>query len=186
MDFVTVLPKSDLGFDAIFTVVDALSKMTHSFRPNYGFGNHIAVRIVLYHGIPQTTMSDRDPRFVSEFWEMFCRRSGIKRAFQRIAPQTNGQTERANRTTEQLLRTSIQTNEAEWPTLLPALELAYNRTPHSSTGLSPFEILISENPLRVQDLDIADRLTYTLSPPMTKAFRQLVVRARAHIEHAQF
>lgn len=174
------------------TVVDALSKMAH-FIPTQTTASTedvvglVADRVVRYHGIPQIIISDRDTRFVSQFWEMFCRRFDIKRALSSAwHPQTDGQTERANRTIEQLLRTYIQTNEAEWPTLLPALELAYNCTPHSTTGLSPFEVMIGENPLRAQDLDVVDQLPCTFSPPMTKAFRQLVDRARAHIEHAQF
>jgi hypothetical protein len=191
MDFITGLPKSVMGFDAIFTVVDSLTKMAHFIPTTTTASTQDVIelfvdRIVRYHGIPLVIVSDRDARFVSAFWEGFCKRFGIKRALSSAwHPQSDGQTERANRTIEQMLRTYIQTDEAEWPKLLPALELAYNCTPHSSTGLSPFEILIGENPIREQDLDIVERLPYQVTPPMTKSFQQLVDRAYAHIEAAK-
>ncbi|CDJ64774.1 OSJNBa0059H15.7 protein, related [Eimeria necatrix] len=96
-------------------------------------------------------------------------------------PQSGGQTERVNRTLEQMLRTYIKPDEREWERLLPALELAYNTTSHSSTELSPFEVMIGENPLTAADLDIVGALAPTLTPPMTKPFRRLCDRAQSHI-----
>lgn len=96
-------------------------------------------------------------------------------------PQTNGQTERVNRTLEQMLCTCIQPVEREWEGLLPALELAYNTTHHFSTELSPFEVMIGENPVTAADLDILRSISLILSLPMTKHFRQLCDRAREHI-----
>lgn len=84
-----------------------------------------------------------------------------------------------------MLRTYIQSREDEWPTLLPALELAYNCTPHNATGLSPFEVMIGENPTRSQDLDVVETFPPMVSPMMTKAFRLLVDRAAAHLQHAK-
>ncbi|KAL8445197.1 hypothetical protein Emed_005755 [Eimeria media] len=115
-----------------------------------------------------------------------CERIDIKRALSSSwHPQTDGQTERLDRTLEQNLRTYIQTDESKWEELLPAVELAYNCTTHSSTGLSPFEVMIVENPLRASDLDVADVLERTISPPMTKLFQQLMDRAASHILQAQ-
>ena len=76
-------------------------------------------------------------------------------------------------------------DEEDWPQLLPALELAYNCTPHSSTGLSPFEVMIGENPVRSQDLDVVESFPPLPAPQMTKAFRLLVDRAAAHLEQAK-
>ncbi|CDJ62088.1 Pol polyprotein, related [Eimeria necatrix] len=55
-----------------------------------------------------------------------------------------------------MLRTYIKSDEREWERLLPALEPAYNTISHSSTELSPFEVMIGENPLTAADLDIVD------------------------------
>ncbi|CDJ67078.1 hypothetical protein ENH_00031640 [Eimeria necatrix] len=101
-------------------------------------------------------------------------------------PQSDGQTERVNRTLEQMLRTYIKSDECEWKRLLPALELAYNTTSHSPTELSPFEVMIGESPLTAADLDIVGALAPTLTPPMTKLLRQLCHRAQSHILKAKW
>ncbi|KAL8440066.1 hypothetical protein Efla_004050 [Eimeria flavescens] len=49
--------------------------------------------------------------------------------------KTNAQMESVHRTLEQVLRTYIQSDEAAWEGLLPAVELAYSCTTHTSTGL---------------------------------------------------
>ncbi|CDJ62084.1 hypothetical protein ENH_00003850 [Eimeria necatrix] len=147
----------------------------------------LADRLIRYHGFPEVLISDRDPRFQSEVWSQLCSRFNITRAMSSsYHPQTDGQTERVNRTLEQMLRTYIQADEREWEGLLPALELAYNTTSHSSTELSPFEIMIGEIPLTAAVLDIVGALAPTLTPPMTKLFRQLCDRARSHILQAKW
>jgi len=52
-------------------------------------------------------------------------------------PQSDGQTERANRTILQRLRASIDAQAESWPDRLPALLAAYRMTSHSVTGISP-------------------------------------------------
>ena len=191
MDFIVGLPLTSEGFDSVLSVVDSLSKMAH-FIPTSSaitaadFFFLFADRVVRYHGLPTTIISDRDPKFVSEFWRQLCQRFAIKRALSTAwHPQTDGQTERLNRTIEQMMRTYIQSREEDWPQLLPALELAYNCTPHSATGLSPFEVMIGENPVRTQDLDVIDSFPSLPAPQMTKAFRLLVDRAAVHLEQAK-
>ena len=56
-------------------------------------------------------------------------------------PQTDGQTEVVNRTLTQLLRAVIQKNLKNWEDCLPFIEFAYNRSVHSTTEFSPFEIV---------------------------------------------
>ncbi|XP_028119521.1 uncharacterized protein LOC114317029 [Camellia sinensis] len=73
MDFVTGLPKSPKGRDAIWVIVDHLTKSTH-FLP-YKMTDTLESMCRLYieeiirlHGIPVSIVSDRDPRFTSRFW----------------------------------------------------------------------------------------------------------------------
>ncbi|CDJ27988.1 uncharacterized protein EMH_0036660 [Eimeria mitis] len=135
----------------------------------------LADRLIRYHGFPDVLISDRDPRFQSQLWQLLCQRFQIKRAMSSsYHPQTDGQTERLNRTLEQMLRTYIQTDEKDWERLLPALELAYNTTSHSSTELSPFEVMIGQNPVTAADMDIIGDLAPTLTPPMTAADMDII------------
>ena len=192
LDFITSLPVTSKGNDSILVIVDCLSKMAHFVATKSTINaaetvELLADRLVRYHGLPRVLISDRDPRFVSEIYRQMCKRFAIKRAMSSAYhPQSDGQTERVNRTLEQMLRPYIQTNEAEWESLLPAMELAYNCTTHTSVGLSPFEVMIGENPIRAQDLDLIEDLEPMCSPPMTKVFTQLVDRAVGHILRAKY
>jgi hypothetical protein len=53
-------------------------------------------------------------------------------------PETDGQTERMNRTLEQMLRAYTNKQQNDWDELLPYCEMAYNNSKNVSTGYSPF------------------------------------------------
>ena len=62
-------------------------------------------------------------------------------------PQTNGATERANRTLIQMIRKFVRKRHAEWATFLPLFEFAYNSAVHSVTGVAPFVAELARMPL---------------------------------------
>jgi hypothetical protein len=55
-------------------------------------------------------------------------------------PQTDGQTERMNRTVLQSLRYFVNTNGSDWAQHLPAVEFAINSTVSPSTGKAPLDV----------------------------------------------
>ena len=61
-------------------------------------------------------------------------------------PQTDGQTERANRTLEDMIRAYVNNKQNDWDTHLPALELATNNSKQVSTGFSPFYLNYGYHP----------------------------------------
>ena len=73
MDLITHLPLTEGGHDAIATFVDRFSKMTY-FVPIVGtidaaqFAQVFFQTVVCRHGMPDRVISDRDRRFVSQFW----------------------------------------------------------------------------------------------------------------------
>ena len=76
MDFVTGFPKSKRGNDAIFVVIDKLSKVAH-FLPikesitAAQLAELYTSRIVSLHCIPQLISSDGGSIFTSKFWDSF-------------------------------------------------------------------------------------------------------------------
>ncbi|CAN6477452.1 unnamed protein product [Victoria cruziana] len=83
MDFVMGLPRTRRQHDAIWVVVDRLSKSAYflAIRANMsleGLADLYIREIVRLHGVPRAIVSDRDPRFTSRFWKAFQNALGTK------------------------------------------------------------------------------------------------------------
>lgn len=61
-------------------------------------------------------------------------------------PQTDGATERANRTVGQTLRQCVSENQRDWAKQLPAIEFALNSATSATTGFSPFFLNYGQHP----------------------------------------
>ena len=73
MDFVVGLPRSQQGHDAIWVIVDRLTKTAHFVAYIISYSVERLSRlyiqhIVHFHGVPVTIVSDRDSRFTAKFW----------------------------------------------------------------------------------------------------------------------
>nr|GFB01994.1 hypothetical protein [Tanacetum cinerariifolium] len=72
MDFVTKLPKSSQGYDTIWVIVDGLTKSAiftpiRETNPMDKLARNYLKEVITRHGIPVSIISDRDPRFGSNF-----------------------------------------------------------------------------------------------------------------------
>ena len=144
LDLITALPRSAAGHDAIVVFVDKLTKMVHYVPTSTTVtATHLATlflrHVVRLHGVPDSIISDRDPRFTAHFWRAFWTQLGSKLVMSTAYhPQTDGQTERANRTLEEMLRSYVSWRQDDWDTHLSTLELAINSTRSPTTGFTPF------------------------------------------------
>ena len=76
MDFVTHLPWTSRAHDAVWVIVDQLTKSTHSLVVLMTFTLEESCRlyireIVRLHGVSVSIVSDRDPKFTAHFLESF-------------------------------------------------------------------------------------------------------------------
>jgi transposase InsO family protein len=149
MDFVTGLPPSrdpatKLLYNAILVIVDRFTKYAEMipFRNDYTavqLGYIILDRLIRYHGIPKSIISDRDKLFTSNYWTTLLAAIGTKRKLSTAYhPQTDGQTERTNRTMKAYLRIYSNQQQNNWVSLLPMAQLAYNNKLSEATKQTPF------------------------------------------------
>jgi hypothetical protein len=147
MDFVTGLPRGKKGNDAIWVVVDRLTKsalfllmkMTDSVDK---LAKLYVNEVIRLHGVPVSIISDRDPRFTSRLWPSLQRAMGTKLNLSTtFHPQTDGQSERTIQTLEDLLRSCVLVFGGNWEDLMPLVEFTYNNSHQTTIGMAPYEAL---------------------------------------------
>ena len=147
MDFVTGLPRTQRKNDAIWVIVDRLTKSAHFLPIRWGctldqLAKRYVDEIVRLHGVPLSIVSNRDPRFTSRFWGSLQQALGTKLHFSTaFHPQTDGQSERTIKTLEDMLRACVLEFQGSWDDYVTLIEFAYNNHYHSSIGMAPYEAL---------------------------------------------
>ncbi|MBW0568465.1 hypothetical protein O181_108180 [Austropuccinia psidii MF-1] len=152
MDWVTVtelVPGGKQNYNACLIIVDRFNKIMRCLPCHK---EDIAMDTALFFwnniistcGVPKIIISDRDPKFTSEFWTNLYDMLGTKLAFSTAYhPQTDGLAERMIQTKEEILRRfcaydmEYKDHEGyihDWVTLLPAVQLAHNTSQNSTTG----------------------------------------------------
>jgi len=142
IDILSGLPVSHEGHKYLLVATDYFTKWLECYPLSDAEAS--TCMTALYNGffarfgLPSQLHSDRGTFFESKLVEELCRITGVtKSRTTPFHPRSDGQTERANRTILQMLRSSIQDNPKDWPNRLPALLAAYRMTPHSVTGITP-------------------------------------------------
>ena len=146
MDFIEGLPFSH-GYTSIMVVVDRLMKYAHFIPLRHPFTAITVAKvfisnIVRLHGIPISIVSDRDKVFISTLWRTLFQLHGTKLCrSSSYHPQSNSQIEVVNRILEQYLRWFAGDQPRKWFDWIPWAELSYNTSVHSSTKMTPFEVV---------------------------------------------
>ena len=154
LDQKTGLPTSRAGNDSIWVFTDRLTKMMHAVHGKVGQFNDAKALAFLFfehvfrhHGFPKKIISDRDSRFMSEFWQELFILAGtrLNTSTGDYAP-TDGQPERANRTVVECMGILGEDRPEDWARFIFAIEFAYNDSRHKATGFSPFELNTGRSP----------------------------------------
>ncbi|MBW0542013.1 hypothetical protein O181_081728 [Austropuccinia psidii MF-1] len=152
MDWVTAVPPSNVkGYNSCLVIVERYRK-TPIFLPCHKDDTAMDTalllwsRVISHTGLFKNIISDRDPKLTSALWINIPRLFGTKLSFSTAYhPQTDVLAERMIQTLEDMIRRfcacELEFKDTdgfthEWCTLIPALELAYKTSVHSSTGQS--------------------------------------------------
>jgi len=146
MDCVVGLPECK-GFDAIWVVVDRLSKMryfilSHMTTDALGLAELFLREVLRPHGLPLTIISDPGLQFALTISQQMCSRLGIDRRMSTaFHPQTDGQRERMNSSREQYLRVFVNHEQDDWVKWLALTEFAANNGTSETTKCTPFYVV---------------------------------------------
>ncbi|WKA06025.1 hypothetical protein VitviT2T_023953 [Vitis vinifera] len=113
MDFVIGLPRTKSKKNGVWVIVDRLTKSAHFLAMKTTDSMNSLAKlyiqeIVRLHGIPVSIVSDRDPKFTSQFWQSLQRALGTQLNFSTaFHPQTDGQSEIVIQILENMLRACV-------------------------------------------------------------------------------
>jgi transposase InsO family protein len=151
IDILGPLPKTNQGHQYLLVISDRFTKLVRTIPLRRITSLMVAQSFssgwVYIYGPPQVLLSDNGTQFNSRFFKDICGAMGIKQVFtSAYHPQTNGQVERFNRTILAQLRAFVGEDQSTWDLFSPAVTYAYNTQVHSSTGFSPFDLVLSRPP----------------------------------------
>nr|GFA71573.1 DNA/RNA polymerases superfamily protein [Tanacetum cinerariifolium] len=124
MDFVTGLPRTQRRYDAIWVVVDRLTKSAH-FLP-------------IHKDYSVSKLAETFQQDIKGLQKAWGTRLKFSTAFH---PQTDGQSEHTIQTLEDMLRSCSLEWTGNWDDYICLVEFAYNNSWHASIKCAPFEML---------------------------------------------
>src|SRR5271168_2903047 len=151
MDFIGPLPL-DKGCNCILTITDRLGSDVRLIPTSINLSAKELAILFFDHwycenGLPDNIVSDRDKLFMSAFWKHLTIITGVKcKASSSYHPQSNGASERTNKTVNQCIRFHVERNQKGWARALPRIRFPIMSTVNKSTGYSPFHLCFGRSP----------------------------------------
>ncbi|UYV84411.1 hypothetical protein LAZ67_X002045 [Cordylochernes scorpioides] len=143
IDLLGRFPTSTCGTRWIIVCTDYLTKyaITKALPTSESMevAKFLVEDVILKHGAPRELITDRGRNFTSLLirdLNNHCRI--IHRTTTAYHPQTNGLTERLNKTIADMLSMYVDVNQKDWDMILPFVTFAYNTSRQESTGFTPF------------------------------------------------
>ncbi|CAG2188483.1 unnamed protein product [Mytilus edulis] len=123
-------------------------------------------KFCLTHGLPLSIHTDNGPQFVSQHFKNFMSEHGIvHHRTTPLWPQANGEVERQNRSIMKRVKIA-QAEGRDWKLELSKFLIMYRSTAHSTTGVSPSELLFGRKirtklpeliDYNINDFEVRDR-----------------------------
>ena len=153
LDFIGPVSKSD-GFDTVLIMTDRLTDYT-KFEPTHSSAMAQDIARLVYSswyrhfGVPKAITSDHDKLFTSKFRKELHKRIKVSlRMSTSFHPETDGSSERSNKTMIEAIRHYINLRQTNWAEHLIHVEAAMNNSVNATTGKSPMEMVFG-TPVRL-------------------------------------
>ena len=159
MDIMGPWPRTPRGKEYVLVVQDYFSKWVEAWALVRHTAADVAGVLVRdyfsRYGAPERIHTDQGSEFTSKLMKSICQLWNIKKT--RTAPYTpwsDGMVERCNRTILGMIAHYVGQSRDDWDEHLWSVVMAYNATPHRSTGFTPFFLFHSrcEDPRLPTDL----------------------------------
>ncbi|KAM7282037.1 DDE-type integrase/transposase/recombinase [Ixodes scapularis] len=146
MDLLGPFPPSTQGNRWIIVATDYLTRYAETKALPSGTAVEVAKffieSIVLRHGAPEVLISDRGSSFMAQLTQEVLRLSHTShRRTTAYHPQTNGLTERLNKTIADMISMYVDVEHKTWDEVLPYVTFAYNTAVQETTGVTPFQLV---------------------------------------------
>ena len=179
------------GFDSIMVFVDRFSRLcvlaacTKTITAPQ-LAQLFIDKVFVRFGMPTSIVSDRDPRFTSHFWRAFVKLLGTDLAMSTAYhPQTDGQTERMNRTMEDMLRGFVGPRQDDWCKYLSMVEFAYNNSVQASTLHTPYFLNHGRHPLTPLSSAVPSRSANPAVSEWVEGLQSALKSAKSNLASAQ-
>lgn len=193
MDILGPFPLSSDGNKWVIVATDYLTRYAETQAIPRATASEVAqffmCHIVLRHGAPSTVITDRGTAFTAQLIDEVFRLSNTRhRTTTAYHPQSNGLTERLNKTVTNMISMYIDVQHKTWDRILPYVTFAYNTAVQETTRFTPFRLLYGREVQTMLDAMLpcegADQLTTDAEEFAERAeeTRQL---ARLHIGQQQ-
>jgi len=130
-------------------------------------------QVISIHGVPKKILSDRGQVFRSEMVRQMVQSMGAENIYTTsYHPQTNGLTERFNKTVADMLSLYVSTSQDDWDKYLPMVTFAYNSSKQDTTQFTPFYLVFGRNPRLIPDAMFLRSSTMVIPNPNIDAHRE--------------
>lgn len=151
IDIYGPLPSTLAGNRWIIVAIDHLTRYAETAAlptaTARDVGTFLLQRFILRHGALRELLSDRGRAFLSDALKALLNECRIvHRTSTAYHPQTNGMTERFNRTLGSMLSMYVASDHSNWDQVLPFVTYAYNTAVQATTGFSPYFLLYGQEP----------------------------------------
>ena len=153
LDWVTGLPTTHLKHDSVLNIIDRFTKWAivvpcDKTMKSKQLAEILWDKVFSWIGLPIKIVGDRDTRLTASTMRSLCAQLDVRLALSAsYRPQTDGSTERFNRTFKVMLQTACHKAPKQWDKEIPSLLYAHNNTVHSATGYTPHFLLFGWQPI---------------------------------------